>query len=97
VSDDEVARAMRELAAAGLAIGESGAAPLAALRALTADPACAGLRTPWVWAPPPGSCSSRRRARPTRTGTAARSPPDDPCVSVLTEHLFGPAWPGTYF
>ena len=30
---------MRELAAAGLAIGECGAAPLAALRALAADPA----------------------------------------------------------
>jgi diaminopropionate ammonia-lyase len=44
VSDAEVGAAMRELAAAGLAIGESGAAPLAALRALTADPACAGLR-----------------------------------------------------
>ena len=34
VSDDEVADAVRELAAAGLLIGESGAAPLAALRQL---------------------------------------------------------------
>ena len=33
VTDEEVAAAMRELAAAGLHIGESGAAPLAALRA----------------------------------------------------------------
>ena len=31
---------MRELAAAGLTIGECGAAPLAALRALVADPGC---------------------------------------------------------
>jgi diaminopropionate ammonia-lyase len=44
VGDDEVAAAMRELAAAGLAIGESGAAPLAALRALGADEACTPLR-----------------------------------------------------
>jgi diaminopropionate ammonia-lyase len=44
VSDARVAAAMRELATAGFAIGESGAAPLAALRALAADPACLGLR-----------------------------------------------------
>jgi diaminopropionate ammonia-lyase len=44
VDDDEAAVAMRELAAAGLAIGECGAAPLAALRRLAADPACAALR-----------------------------------------------------
>ena len=44
VGDDEVATAMRELAEAGLGIGESGAAPLAALRALVADPECATLR-----------------------------------------------------
>ena len=35
---------MRELAALGLAIGESGAAPFAALRALVGDPECAALR-----------------------------------------------------
>jgi diaminopropionate ammonia-lyase len=35
---------MRELADGGLAIGECGAAPLAGLRALLADPACAPLR-----------------------------------------------------
>jgi hypothetical protein len=35
---------MAELAAAGLSIGESGAAPLAALAALMADPAAAPLR-----------------------------------------------------
>ncbi len=44
VSDVETEAAMRELEAAGLAIGESGAAPLAALRALMTDPACAALR-----------------------------------------------------
>jgi diaminopropionate ammonia-lyase len=44
VSDDAVADAMRELEAAGLAIGESGAAPLAALRRLVGDPACAAVR-----------------------------------------------------
>jgi diaminopropionate ammonia-lyase len=44
VDDREVRAAMRELATAGLAIGESGAAPLAALRALAAEPGCAALR-----------------------------------------------------
>jgi diaminopropionate ammonia-lyase len=44
VRDEEVAAAMRELAAAGHAIGEAGAAPLAALRALVADPAASPLR-----------------------------------------------------
>jgi diaminopropionate ammonia-lyase len=44
VDDDEARQAMRELAAAGLAIGDCGAAPLAALRALAAEPACADLR-----------------------------------------------------
>jgi diaminopropionate ammonia-lyase len=44
VTDDEVAVAVRDLADAGLAIGESGAAPLAALRALIADDECAALR-----------------------------------------------------
>jgi diaminopropionate ammonia-lyase len=44
VTDAEAAAAMRELAAAGLAIGESGAAPLAGLRALQTDPRCAELR-----------------------------------------------------
>ena len=43
VSDDDVRAAVRELAAAGLAIGESGAAPLAALRALAAGGGAAGL------------------------------------------------------
>jgi diaminopropionate ammonia-lyase len=45
VTDDEAHAAMRELAAAGLAIGDCGAAPLAALRALLTDPACAPLAT----------------------------------------------------
>ena len=44
VTDEEARAAVTELAAAGLAIGDSGAAPLAALRALTSDPACAELR-----------------------------------------------------
>jgi diaminopropionate ammonia-lyase len=35
---------MRELAALGHAIGDCGAAPLAALRALVAEPGCAALR-----------------------------------------------------
>ena len=35
---------MRELAAAGRAIGDSGAAPVAALRALAGDVACQALR-----------------------------------------------------
>jgi diaminopropionate ammonia-lyase len=44
VTDAQVESAMRELAAAGLAIGESGAAPLAALRTLATDPGCEELR-----------------------------------------------------
>jgi diaminopropionate ammonia-lyase len=44
VEDEEARAAMRQLAAAGLAIGDSGAASLAALRALTIDPAFAELR-----------------------------------------------------
>jgi diaminopropionate ammonia-lyase len=44
VDDAEVAAARAELAAAGLAIGESGAAPLAALRRLMTDPEAEPLR-----------------------------------------------------
>jgi diaminopropionate ammonia-lyase len=44
VSDDEADAAIRELAEHGLAIGESGAAPLAGLRALMSDPDCQSLR-----------------------------------------------------
>lgn len=44
VSDDEAAAAVAELAAYGLEIGASGAAPLAALRALATEPECAALR-----------------------------------------------------
>lgn len=43
VTDAEAHTAMRELAAAGLAIGDSGAAPLAALRALEREPEALGL------------------------------------------------------
>jgi diaminopropionate ammonia-lyase len=44
ISDDEADAAMRELSANGLTIGESGAAPLAGLRALQTDQDCRGLR-----------------------------------------------------
>jgi diaminopropionate ammonia-lyase len=44
VTDPEAHAAMRELGAIGLAIGESGAAPLAALRALMTEDECAELR-----------------------------------------------------
>jgi diaminopropionate ammonia-lyase len=44
VEDREAHEAMRELAAAGLAIGDSGAAPLAALRHLATDPDARALR-----------------------------------------------------
>jgi diaminopropionate ammonia-lyase len=44
VADIEVHAAMRDLAAAGLAIGDCGAAPLAALRVLAAEPVCEDLR-----------------------------------------------------
>jgi diaminopropionate ammonia-lyase len=44
VSDPDVHAAMRELAAAGLAIGDSGASTVAALRALAADEECEALR-----------------------------------------------------
>ncbi|HEY4347175.1 MAG TPA: pyridoxal-phosphate dependent enzyme [Gaiellaceae bacterium] len=44
VDDSEASAAMHELAALGLAIGDCGAAPLAALRTLATEPGCAGLR-----------------------------------------------------
>lgn len=44
VDDAEVRGAVRRLARAGLSIGESGAAPLAALCALVADRGCSALR-----------------------------------------------------
>jgi diaminopropionate ammonia-lyase len=44
VSDEEAVAAMHELSAHGLTIGESGAAPLAGLRALHNDEDCRGLR-----------------------------------------------------
>jgi diaminopropionate ammonia-lyase len=52
VTDDEVAVAVRDLAGAGLAIGESGAAPLAALRALVSDDQCMALRAVARLGPP---------------------------------------------
>ena len=45
VTDTEVAAAVEDLGAAGLAIGESGAAPLAGLRALVTETECDALRT----------------------------------------------------
>ena len=44
ITDNEAHAAMRELRANGLSIGESGAAPLAGLRALQNDQECRGLR-----------------------------------------------------
>lgn len=44
VDDSETLVAMQELEDEGLRLGECGAAPLAALRALARDPACAALR-----------------------------------------------------
>jgi diaminopropionate ammonia-lyase len=44
VEDAEAHAAMRELASAGLAIGDSGAAPLAALHRLATDPEASALR-----------------------------------------------------
>ena len=44
VTDDEAVEAMRELAALGHAIGDCGAAPLAALRALMTESGGAELR-----------------------------------------------------
>jgi diaminopropionate ammonia-lyase len=44
ISDDEADAAVRELSANGLTIGESGAAPLAGLRALQSDEDCRELR-----------------------------------------------------
>lgn len=44
VTDLEAVAAVHELTAAGLAIGESGAAALAGLRNLQTDPRCSGLR-----------------------------------------------------
>jgi diaminopropionate ammonia-lyase len=51
VDDAEAQAAVRELAEAKLAIGESGAAPLAALRALVADPECSAVRKSLPLAP----------------------------------------------
>jgi diaminopropionate ammonia-lyase len=44
VSDEESQEVMRDLASNGLTIGDCGAAPLAALRALMTDPECRRLR-----------------------------------------------------
>jgi diaminopropionate ammonia-lyase len=65
--EDEVAHAaMRELASAGLAIGDSGAAPLAALRRLVTDPEASGLR------------EAVRLTRETRVLLIATEGPTDP-------------------
>jgi diaminopropionate ammonia-lyase len=79
VSDAAARAAMRELAGHGLVVGDCGAAPLAALRALATDPACAALRAAAVLGPAhrdggcnrPGrvraGCLLARRAAPRRT------------------------------
>ena len=74
VDDEESRAAMRALAAAGLAIGDSGAAALAALTALLSDPdvrrpARRGRPRP----PQPRAAGRHRRARPTPRGTPPRS------------------------
>jgi diaminopropionate ammonia-lyase len=74
VSDDEVAAAVRELAEAGLAIGESGAAPLAALRALACDAEAAALRDAVSLGP------ASRVLLVATEGTTDRPPP--PAVNV---------------
>ena len=71
VDDAEVATAMGELAAAGLEIGESGAAPLAALRALVTDPAAAALREATIR--PDSRVLLIPTEGPTGTGTVNRS------------------------
>ena len=49
VDDREAHAAMRELSAAGMAIGDCGAAALAALRAAAVEPGCASLRDIVDW------------------------------------------------
>jgi diaminopropionate ammonia-lyase len=67
VTDEEAVAAMRELAGLGHAIGDCGAAPLAALRALMTEDDGVGLRD----AAGLGRvcCWSRPRASPTRPAT----------------------------
>ena len=66
VTDAEAVAAMRELAALGYAIGDCGAAPLAALRALMTEPEGAELRAAaGLDAAARGCCWSRPRASPT--------------------------------
>jgi len=48
VDDDQVSDAVRGLDAAGLTIGESGAAPLAGLQALVSDPACSTVKAAMI-------------------------------------------------
>ena len=57
VTDSESRAAMAELADQGLAIGECGAASLAALRALAADPDCAEVRGAVGLGAPRAGCS----------------------------------------
>jgi diaminopropionate ammonia-lyase len=65
VTDAETHAAMRELAAAGLPIGESGAAPLAALRNLKPDP---GMRVLLVATEGPTDPDGYRRVTSTSAG-----------------------------
>ena len=77
VTDDEAASAMQELAGAGLAIGESGAAPLAALRALATEEACAPLRAA-VGLGPHTSVLLLATEGTTATSTGRPGPPSPP-------------------
>jgi diaminopropionate ammonia-lyase len=65
VTDAETHAAMRELAAAGLPIGDSGAAPLAALRNLKPDP---GMRVLLVATEGPTDPDGYRRVTSTSAG-----------------------------
>jgi diaminopropionate ammonia-lyase len=66
IADGEAHAAMRELAAAGLAIGDCGAATVAALRALLTEEACRELR------------DSARLGRRSRVLLIATEGPTDP-------------------
>lgn len=85
VSDEQVGTAVRELAAAGLTIGESGAAPLAGLRNLVADPACARLR----------NATSKFGSRVLLVATEGHATRPDPTVIAVQAGVVGAAMAGT--
>ena len=69
ISDTVADTAMRELAANGLTIGESGAAPLAGLRTLQNDKDCRGLREHLATNRQTRVLLIATEARPARRGT----------------------------